>query len=306
MHNILIVDDEPFDLSVLEQMLDDANYRFVKATSGRETRQLITAQTRHLAAILIDWVLPDTDGLELLAWLKARPELGDVEVIVHSVAFHPKHVEKAVDCGAYYYLTKPFQELQLEAIVRAAISSFELKQRLKEKVQATEDAFRLLEQGRFRFRSIEEAELISVHIASACGTPESSVGLRALLVNAVEHGNLEISYEEKGNLLADRRLEAERRRRLELPKYRDRFVEVSLQRFPGQMEVTIKDSGHGFDFEHFMTIDEDRLFDAHGRGVLVASTCLELEYIHPGNHVRVRLPIHSEAPRNIAEDGRSS
>ena len=302
MHNILIVDDEPFDLSVLEQMLDEADYRLVKATSGRETRQIITGQRPDLAAILIDWVLPDTDGVELLTWMKTRPELGDVEVIVHSVEFDPEHVEQGIDCGAYYYLTKPLEELQLEAIVRAAISSFELKQRLKEKVKATEDAFRLLDHGRFRFRSIEEAELIAVHIASACGAPDCSIGLRELLVNAVEHGNLEIGYDEKGKLLAQRRLEAERRRRLGLAKYRERFVEVSLQRLPDQMEVTIKDSGKGFEFERFLTIDEDRLFDAHGRGVLMASTCLELEYIQPGNHVRVRLPIEAGGSANPARD----
>jgi len=298
MHNILIADNEPFDLSVLEQMLDEADYRFVKATSGLETRQIITTQKPNLAAILIDWTLPDTDGVELLAWLKSRPELSDIEVIVHSVEFDPGNVERGIDCGAYYYLTKPFEELQLEAIVRAAISSFELKQRLKEKVKATEDAFRLLDYGRFRFRTIEEAELISVHIASACGVPDCSIGLRELLVNAVEHGNLEISYEEKGKLLATQGLDAERRRRLGLVKYRNLDVEVALQRLPGQMEVTIRDSGNGFDFERFMTMDDDRLFDAHGRGVLMASTCLELEYIQPGNHVRVRLPIVDEDPAN--------
>ena len=298
MHKILIVDNEPFDLSLLEQMLDEDDYHFVKATSAQETKQIIAAQGAQLAAMLIDWILPDTNGVELLAWLKSRPELNDVEVIVHSVEFDPENVEQGIDCGAYYYLTKPFEELQLEAIVRAAISSFELKQRLKAKVRATAGAFRLLDQGRFKFRTIDEADLLAIHIASACGDEDCAVGLRELLVNAVEHGNLEISYEDKGRLLAERKLNAERRRRLSQAKYRDRYVEVSLQRLPDRMEVTIKDTGRGFDFERFMTIDEDRLFDAHGRGVLVATTCLELEYIQPGNHVRVRLPIAGEGLAN--------
>lgn len=128
---------------------------------------------------------------------------------------------------------------------------------------------------------------------------QERVGLRELLVNAVEHGNLEISNEDKGRLLLEQKLDAERRRRLGLAKYRDRHVEVALQRLPGKMEVTIKDSGNGFDFERFMTIDKDRLFDAHGRGVLMASTCLELEYIRPGNHVRVRLPIAGNGSVNL-------
>ena len=291
MHTILIVDDEPFDLKTLQAMLDDEDYRFVTAASSAEAKAVIAKHQQPLAAILLDWVLPDTDGVELLSWLKSRPELSDVEVIVHSVEFDPENVKRGIDCGAYYYLTKPVEELQLEAIVRAAILSTELKRRLKDKVKAAEDAYRLLDQGRFKFRTIEEADLLAVHIASACGIAECSMGLRELLVNAVEHGNLEISYEEKGRLLTAQNLDAERRRRLALAKYRDRLVEVSLQRLPGHMEVTIKDAGHGFDYERYMTMDESRLFDAHGRGVLMASSCLELEYIQPGNYVRVRLPI---------------
>ncbi|GJM24505.1 MAG: hypothetical protein DHS20C16_09200 [Phycisphaerae bacterium] len=291
MHDILIVDNEPFDLSILQVMLEDDNYRFLTASTDEETKRLISDTQPHLAAILIDWILPDSDGVALLAWLKSRPELADVEVIVHSVEFESANVERGIECGAYYYVTKPFEEVQLEAIVRAAISSFELKRRLRGEVKASEDVFAMLSQGRFKFKTVEEASLLAVYLASACRSPSCSMGIRELLVNAVEHGNLEISYDEKGQLLADHTLEAERSRRLGLDKYRDRCVEVTLQRTSTQVSMTIKDSGRGFNFERFLTMDDERLFDAHGRGVLMASSCLELQYIEPGNEVRVNIPI---------------
>lgn len=52
----------------------------------------------------------------------------------------------------------------------------------------------------------------------------------------------------------------------------------------------ITDEGSGFDFERYMVLDEDRLFHSHGRGVLLASAVLDIEYLPPGNRVRVVLP----------------
>jgi len=112
-------------------------------------------------------------------------------------------------------------------------------------------------------------------------------------LNAIEHGNLAISYEEKGKLLAKRQHAKELKRRLSLPEYRDRFVEVRIERVLGTLIVRITDQGLGFDFERYMTLDKKRLFDSHGRGVLMASSTLDLAYFPPGNLVEVRLPVES-------------
>ncbi len=133
-------------------------------------------------------------------------------------------------------------------------------------------------------------ELLAVHISSGCGQPDASMGLLELLVNAVEHGNLEITYEEKGRLQAERRLDEERRRRLLLPEYRDRRARVDLERVANALEITILDEGKGFDFERYLVLDKSRLFDAHGRGILLASTMLQIAYSPPGNRVKVTLP----------------
>ena len=291
MRTILIVDNEPLEISVLREMLEDASYRFETALTGTAARRVVRARGGQISAILIDWILPDVEGIELLTWMKSQPALSDVEVVVHSAEFDPGHVQKAIESGAYYYLTKPFDEPQLEAIIRAAVSSFELKKRLFEKSKAAEEAFGLLEQGTFRFRTVDEAELLATHIASACCRPDASMGLAELMLNAIEHGNLAISYEEKGKLLAKRQHAKELRRRLSLPEYRDRFVEVKIERVPETLVVKIIDQGPGFDFERYMTMDKKRLFDSHGRGVLMASATLDLAYLPPGNEVEVRLPV---------------
>lgn len=290
MHTIVIIDNEPLELSRLTQMLEDRAYRFETASTGAEARALLRRLGTDTTAIVVDWALPDVDGTELLGWILSQSFAADLEVIVHSEEFDPLNVEKAIDGGAYYYLTKPFDEPQLEAIVRAAVENVEQKRELERLSRETRDAVRLLDTGVFRIRTLEEAELLAIHLASACGHTELSLAIRELLVNAVEHGNLGITYEEKGKLLEDGSLAEECRKRLSQPEYRHRRVEVTLRRESDTLSITIKDQGPGFDFEKYKTIDEARLFDLHGRGVLVASTTLDLEYVPPGNRVNIHLP----------------
>ena len=290
MRTIVIVDNEPFEISLLQQMLEDDTYRFETATTGAEAKELLKRLGLDTTVIVLDWVMPDTDGVELLRWIKSQPFAVDLEVIVHSEEFVPENVETAIACDAYYFLTKPYDEPQLEAIVRAAVESVEQRRELERLARETRDAVRLLETGVFRLRTLDEAELLAIHLASACGQIDQSLGLRELLVNAVEHGNLGITYNEKGQLIEKGSLLDECKRRLGLPEYRDRHVEVTLERDPQSITVTIKDQGAGFDFDKYKTIEVERLFDAHGRGVLVATSMLELDYVPPGNQVKVRLP----------------
>jgi CheY-like chemotaxis protein len=286
---ILIVDDEPGELSTLLEMLEAGQFRLETATSGREARRLIDRKGDRFHAVLLDWNLKDDDGLDLLRWIKGRPDLGDVEVVVESSAFVPENVQTGIACGAFYYLTKPFEEAQLRAILGAAVATTDLKRALAEKIAETEDSLRLLSHGTFHLRTPDEAHLLAVHLGSVCGDPQKGVGLLELMLNAIEHGNLGITYEEKGLLRARRGMREEVFRRLELPEYRDRKVEVELTRQDGAIVIEIADEGEGFDFERYLVLDEERLFHSHGRGVLLASSALDLEYVPPGNRVRVVL-----------------
>lgn len=289
MKTILIIDGEPLSLSQLRGMLED-RYRFEIASSGAEARRIVEDRGCEIMAILLDWVLPDVDGVELLRWLKSHPSLTDVEVVVESTEFVPEAIRAGIDCGAYYYLTKPFVRTQLRAIVRAAIGACELRRALARKIDETENTIELLNSGAFYFQTLKEAELLSVHLCSSASDPMMGIALMELLINAVEHGNLEISYEEKGEHRALGTFEEEVERRLKQPEFRDRRVKVEVERRGDHLEVEITDAGPGFDFERYRSLDKERMFHSHGRGILIAGANLELEYLEPGNRVRVKIP----------------
>ncbi len=294
MASILIVEDEPVELAVLEEVLGEEGYQLYTASNGEEARKILENGVEDVRAVLLDWVMPRMSGLELLQWIKSHPDLANIEVVLQSGKLGAEDAEQGIANGAYYYLTKPCQIPQLRAVMRAAVANCEAKASLVDQIRKTEDAFRLLVDGKFELRTLPEAESLAVGIAATCATCQRAMGLFELLVNAVEHGNLGISYEEKSKLLEDGTYEQEIRRRLDLPENRDKKVEVDVQRTHRGTSVLIKDQGPGFNYQDYLHFDPKRLFDSHGRGIFLANSMLSIQYIDPGNQVRVDIasPVH--------------
>lgn len=286
---ILVVDEEPAGLLALQEMLQGSGHVMVTALTGAAARQIVEKRGEEIQAIVLELALPDMSGFELLQWIKAEPSVCQVEVIVQSSRLEAQNVRKALDLGAYFYLSRPFQPAQVRAIVKAAVSACRLRRSLARHVEDIEDALGLLTRGTFHLRSPREAELLSAHLGSAVGDSAKGAALFELLINAVEHGNLEISYDEKSRLLAEGRLSEEIKRRLKRPEYASRRVEIRVEQSPRGFEVLIRDEGRGFTPESYFTVDESRLFDSHGRGILFANAALDLEYLGRGNEVRVTI-----------------
>jgi anti-sigma regulatory factor (Ser/Thr protein kinase) len=67
-------------------------------------------------------------------------------------------------------------------------------------------------------------------------------------------------------------------------------VDVQVKRYPDKLTVLIQDTGKGFDFTKYLTLDEKRLLDNHGRGIAMARMFLDLAYQDSGNKVLVTIP----------------
>jgi hypothetical protein len=117
-------------------------------------------------------------------------------------------------------------------------------------------------------------------------------GLVELLMNAIEHGNLEISHDEKTELMRTGALYDEIARRLAAPCYRDRKVTVTVIRSrDGSGVIEIADDGSGFDWRgHLAALARD--YTGRGRGIALARDLgfPDLEFRDPGNRVLVKIP----------------
>jgi len=146
----------------------------------------------------------------------------------------------------------------------------------------------LLQQGVFRLRQMAEANLLAECIASHCPNPRLViVGISELIINAIEHGNLGITFDEKSELQANNTWLSEIEHRLNLPENKHKFVEVAYSRTETEITMTVTDQGKGFDWKKFEPSPDGHAPKSHGRGIFLAKNLSfkELYYSGSGNVV---------------------
>ncbi|MCL4294870.1 MAG: SpoIIE family protein phosphatase [Anaerolineae bacterium] len=122
---ILIVDDEPFNVDYLEQELEDFDYDTVSAANGREALAQVAAEKPDV--VLLDIMMPELDGFQVLERLKADLETRDLPVIVISAMNDLKSVVRGIELGAEDYLPKPFEPVLLRARLEASLEKKRLR-----------------------------------------------------------------------------------------------------------------------------------------------------------------------------------
>ena len=288
---ILIVDDDPTTLLLITAILGKEQYRLLTANDGAEAQSLIQQQGKSITAILLDWEMPKMSGIELLRWLKDQSEFEHTPVIMQTARDSAEHIREGINAGAYYYLTKPVDKGVLVSIVRAAVTDVRSRETLLQNVRENENPFGLLIDGTFHFRTLGEGEFLAVRIAHASPESEKALVISELITNAIEHGNLGITYDEKTACLAGGRLRDEVERRLAMPEYENKYVRLHVEKQVSKLRITIEDQGKGFDYAKYLDFDEARVFDNHGRGIAMTAFALDIEYKGNGNTVVVTIPL---------------
>jgi DNA-binding response OmpR family regulator len=116
MTRVLVVDDEPIVRDVVVRYLRGAGYETIEAGDGDAARRLIENEAPEL--VVLDVMLPGTDGLALCRWIRAS---GDLPVILLTARGDESDRIVGLDLGADDYVTKPFSPRELTARVRTVL-----------------------------------------------------------------------------------------------------------------------------------------------------------------------------------------
>ena len=108
---IMVVDDEPELVTIVSLMLEKRGFNVRCAYSGQELFAGLEEQKPDL--IILDIMMPQMDGLEVLTRLKGNPATASIPVILLTVKGQPEDVREGYQLGAAYYLTKPLTNDQL-------------------------------------------------------------------------------------------------------------------------------------------------------------------------------------------------
>ncbi|MGB5255693.1 MAG: phosphate regulon transcriptional regulator PhoB [Woeseiaceae bacterium] len=118
-HKILIVEDEQPIREMIAFHLSRAGFETLEAGNSREARQLLADKRPDLA--LIDWMLPDSSGLELTRHLKRDNDFEDLAIIMLTARADEGDKISGLEGGADDYITKPFSPRELVARIQAVL-----------------------------------------------------------------------------------------------------------------------------------------------------------------------------------------
>src|SRR5260370_37581258 len=118
---VLIADDNPQGVELLEAYLSGTDYLLETAADGEETLQKI--KRWHPDLILLDIMMPKISGFEVCKRLRADRETRDIGVLMITALDQPSDIERAVEAGTDDFLTKPINKTELLLRVRSVLKS---------------------------------------------------------------------------------------------------------------------------------------------------------------------------------------
>ena len=116
MATVLVVDDEPTIREIVVGYLKRSGYQTLEAADGNRARELLESDSPDL--VVLDLMLPGTDGLELCRWIRSRSRL---PVIMLTARGEESDRIVGLELGADDYVTKPFSPRELAARVRSVL-----------------------------------------------------------------------------------------------------------------------------------------------------------------------------------------
>jgi len=295
---VLVVDDDPVTLECLGETVRILGLGVCTASDGVQALRMFEEHKPIL--VMTDVRMPNMDGLALTHQVKARRP--DCPVIIVTGYGEESTAVAALKAGASDYLHKPFQISELKNTLQRTLS---LVRARSMETQALQSLTKLtwsfeIENDLESLGGILTVMLRPVDVwLSEPDQLHMRMGLQELLINAVEHGNLGISAEEKREALMNDTYDALFDARRHLPINATRRVKVWMEHDVAnhRFHCRICDEGDGFDWERHLKGNAEAIhsLEGSGRGIFLVKTLIpHIQYFGRGNEVALTVQYGAE------------
>lgn len=127
--NVLLVDDNDQNLELLEAYLEDLSCELRLARDGMEALDSVAA--KHPDVILLDVMMPRMSGFQVCEKLKQDPATKDIPIVMVTALNEVSDVERAIECGADDFLSKPVNKLELLTRVKSLVRISKMQSELQ-------------------------------------------------------------------------------------------------------------------------------------------------------------------------------
>lgn len=289
---ILIVDDEAVIRDIFNKILiTNSNYRILTASNGKEALEICRDEPPDL--IFTDLKMPVMSGVNFLTELRKFNQT--VPVVIVSAHGEMEDVIEALRLGASNYLMKPDDISMLHSIADKLLR-VKRKERLEQYIytyaKEVREVYVIPSLIQYAIPLIEIAveKIEKIKIFDDSELMNIKIALDEALSNAIVHGNLELTSEQKGKTLEEliQFNDLVKTRSNEQP-YCDRNVEFQYQIIGSRIEFLITDEGKGYKWQDTPTnFDEIDTLSTHGRGLILIQTFMdEISFNAKGNQIRM-------------------
>jgi two-component system NtrC family sensor kinase len=141
---LLVVDDNETNRNLLRRRLERQQFSVAEAADGRQALQQL--ESGNFDLVLLDIMMPELDGFQVLERMKADPKLSDLPVIVISALDELQNAVRCIEMGAEDYLFKPFDPVLLRARINASLEKHRLRQQERQRTEELTQALQQLRQ----------------------------------------------------------------------------------------------------------------------------------------------------------------
>jgi YesN/AraC family two-component response regulator len=286
---ILIVEDDYASREFLSSLIKLEGFEVQTAVNGEDGLEKHAEYKPDL--IISDIQMPKMDGLEMLSRL--RKEKFDTLFIITTAFGSEDYAIEALRLGANNYLKKPIDKRSLMGLVKKYQSIIEHRLKIKKaEGKILEKNLKILFDTNIQHVSEIVGQLISEINFSFNDSDRTNIelGLDELITNAIEHGNLGITFEEKVEASETNSMAELYQKRMNDPVFGQRKILVEYAQLDGYCQWIITDEGQGFDWQSIPDPTQGaQLMELSGRGIFITNFLFdELEYMGKGNQVRVK------------------
>jgi anti-sigma regulatory factor (Ser/Thr protein kinase)/FixJ family two-component response regulator len=291
-YSVAIVGDDGDDLESSYRALEEAGYE-VALTDDVESTLALAYSQQVSADVLVPRIPADTNSiLRVLQKFQEQPSNHRAYSIIQTRETDGTIRKKLMGAGAFYCFTMPMRSQTLCRTIRAALLDATYAATIQQYVESRKGVAGRIMSGVFEFTTHSEGRNLATMLAMNFPEPERvATGIWELFCNAVEHGNLEIDFNLKGELLERGEWEKEIESRHELTRFAERVVRVDFCVNEKNVTLHVEDQGPGFDFKKFLDTDQMDFDRPNGRGILIAQQMSfdHLEYLGRGNEVKATI-----------------
>jgi sigma-B regulation protein RsbU (phosphoserine phosphatase) len=285
---VLVVDDEESLRALLTRLLEREGFRPFSASDGEQAIKLFREESPLV--VVSDIRMPKMDGLTMLTEIRKIDRAA--AVILMTGQGNEEILLSALRGGATNFFKKPFNNRELIDEIRRIVSFRREAERssfFSPYATGETKSFELPVGNASYYPIVNQLSLQLPILAVPEEILNLKIGIEEMITNAIEHGSLGISFDEKSQAIKEGRLTELVSARTEEARRAGRRIFITSRLSPELFEVTVRDEGRGFDWRSLPAVVPENLLAYNGRGIFLTKIYFDdVEYNEAGNQVTLR------------------